>query len=362
MVIKVLLKLLKQKISYLSPMILVTGATGLVGSHLVYRLASQGETVRALYRTPSKLNTVKDVFKYYTPNYQSIFDTIEWVQTDITNIPQLIQAFKDIDYVYHVAAYISFNPKRYAVLKKVNVEGTANVVNIALINGIKKLCYVSSIATLGSTSGDALITEKTEYNPEVNNSVYAMTKYAAEMEVWRGTQEGLPAVIVHPGVILGVGHYSSASGSIIKSVYKGINRFTSGGVGVVDVNDVVAIMIRLMKSDIINDHFILVGTNYLYKDLLTDLANALGKKPPSKAVSKKMLLFLSKLDWLSNVLFSTKRKLFKTTVHSLFEKEFYDASKVKKLLNITFTPPEDTITTVCSHFLQSKSEHNSTKD
>ncbi len=333
-------------------MILVTGASGLAGSHLVYHLALQGNKVRALYRSPKKLDEVKKVFAYYTPQYEDLFNQIEWFQADITKIPELTKAFKDVNYVYHVAAYISFHPKHFQKLQKINVEGTANVVNLSLSHSVKKLCYVSSIATLGTTVNGTLITEKTEYNPEASNSVYAITKHLAEMEVWRGTQEGLDAVIVHPGVILGVGHYHSASGSIIKSVYKGVPFYTSGGVGVVDVRDVVKAMIALMNSNVINDHFILVGHNVLYKDLLTQLALGLKKEPPGKAISKTKLLFLSQLDWLSNKLFNTKRRLLKATVNSLFETSFYDATKIKKVLNFSFTPLETTIVEITEDFLR----------
>ncbi len=333
-------------------MILVTGASGLVGSHLVYRLVAQGYRIRALYRTQKKLDEVKKVFAYYTPQYEDLYNQIEWFQADITKIPELTKAFKDVNYVYHVAAYISFHPKDFQKLQKVNVEGTANVVNLSLEFKVNKLCYVSSIATLGATANSTLITEKTEYNPEASNSVYAITKHLAEMEVWRGTQEGLDAVIVHPGVILGARQYHSASGSIIKSVYKGVPFYTSGGVGIVAVNDVVKAMIALMNSSIINNHFILVGHNILYKDLLTQLALGLKKEPPKKAISKTKLLFLSQLDWLSNKLFNTKRRLLKATVNSLFETSFYDATKIKKTLNFSFTPFETTIAEVTEDFLR----------
>ncbi len=332
-------------------MILVTGATGLVGSHLVYQLVAQGNRVRALFRTQKKLEEVKKVFAYYTPQYEDLFNQIEWFQADITHIPTLTQAFQNIDYVYHVAAFISFNPTHFDRLKKINVEGTANVINLSLSHSVRKICYVSSIATLGSTTNRKLISEKTEYNPEANNSVYSITKHQAEMEVWRGTQEGLDAVIVHPGVILGAGHYHSASGSIVKSVYNGLRFYTSGGVGIVDVRDVVKSMILLMQSSINNDHFILVGKNVTYKELLSQLAKDLKKEPPKKAISKSKLLLLSKLDWLSNKLFGKNRRLLKATVNSLYQTSFYDASKVKEAINFTFTPFTETTQTVAKHFL-----------
>jgi len=232
-------------------MILVTGGTGLVGAHLLYSLINNGENVRAIHRKSSDLEAVKNVFSFYTNEPEILFTKIEWMVADITDVPSLTPAFKDIDYVYHCAAYISFNPRHYSTLKKVNVEGTANIVNFSLSHNVKKLCYVSSIATIGKTANGSLITEETEYNPEEDNSVYAITKYNAEMEVWRGTQEGLDAVIVHPGVILGEGIWSSASGGILRTVYKGVKYYTTGGVGIVDVQDVAEVMISLLKITIV---------------------------------------------------------------------------------------------------------------
>lgn len=340
-------------------MILVTGATGLVGSHLIYHLVSEGNQVRAIYRSKKKLEAVKEVFAYYTPNFETLFSKIEWVQADITDIPSLENAFKDVIYVYHLAAFISFNPKHFERLKKINVEGTANMVNLALIKGIKKFCYVSSIATLGDApSPNTLINEKTTFNPEASSNVYGLTKYLAELEVWRGAQEGLNTVVVHPGVILGVGHYNSASGSIIKSAYRGIKYYTSGGVGIVDVEDVVKAMILLVKSNITHDNFILVGKNISYKELLTQLTNKLNSKTTLKPISKRTLTFLSYLDYLKHNLLGSKRRLLQATVTSLYTTSYYDAGKIKDALQITFTPFNETCDKIASHFLKTYAKKN----
>ena len=186
-------------------MILVTGSTGLVGAHLLYKLISNNEKVRAIYRNEGKLNNVKKVFSTYIDDYKNLFENIDWVKADILDIPSLSKAFKGIDYVYHCAAFVSFEPDKYHLLRRTNIEGTANIVNLCISNSIKKLCYVSSIATIGNELNNNPITEDSVWNPEEEHSVYAITKYGAEMEVWRGTQEGVDAIIVNPGVILGVG-------------------------------------------------------------------------------------------------------------------------------------------------------------
>ena len=331
-------------------MILVTGGTGLVGAHLLVALVNNGEKVRAIHRASSDLEAVKNVFSYDTNKVATLFNKIEWMIADITDITTLEAAFKDIEYVYHCAAYISFNPRHYPVLKKVNIEGTANVVNFCLTEGVKKLCYISSIATLGKTTDGSLSTEETEFNPEEDNSVYAITKHEAEMQVWRGTQEGLDAIIVHPGVIIGEGVWSSASGGIFRTISKGLHYYTPGGVSIVDVKDVVKAMISLTTSTIKNEAYILVAKNIYYKELLTKISVSLNKKPPNKTIAKWMMISVVNLDWLLYKVFRIKRKLLKATVRSLYKTSFYDASKIKEVLGFKFTPSDKMIERVARNY------------
>ena len=249
-------------------MILVTGGTGLVGSHLLYKLATTTKNIRAIYRRAHKLESVKKVFSYYTEDFETLFDSIDWVETDLNDIPTLSEAFNNVTYVYHCAAFVSFEPDKYHQLRKINIQGTANIVNLCVANNVQKLCYVSSIAAIGHNKTNDIISETTEWNPEYDNSVYAITKYGAEIEVWRGTQEGLDAVIVNPGIILGPGYWNAGgSGSLIKQVYKGFSYYTHGVTAYVDVWDVVAIMQKLMQSDINNERFILASDNLSFKEV-----------------------------------------------------------------------------------------------
>ncbi len=333
------------KKDYFYSMILVTGGTGLVGSHLLYFLLKGNKQVRAIHRKSSNLQAVKKIFGYYVNEVEAetLFNKIEWQEANITEIPALTDAFKGITHVYHAAAYISFDPKHYKKLKKANMEGTANVVNLCLANSVKKLCYVSSIATLGNGLNGAPITEETHWNPEEKNNVYAITKYGAEMEVWRGTQEGLDAVIFKPGVILGEGFWSSGSGVIIKTASKGIPFYTDGGMGVVDVKDVVKAMIQGMHSEEKNTSYILVSDNLKYKKLLTKIATRLNVNPPKKRAPKWVLMVFSKIDWLVSKLFGTRRKLLKATVNSLYTVSNYSSLKIERELNFTFTPISETL-------------------
>ena len=324
-------------------MILVTGGTGLVGSHLLYHLAKGEENVRAIHRKTSDLNEVKKVFSYYSTGVESKFQKIEWFESDILDLPSLNEAFSGVTQVYHAAAYISFFPNKYSILNRVNVEGTANIVNLSLAHSVKKLCYVSSIATLGKPQVSKRIDEETEFDPDEQNSVYSITKRNAELEVWRGSQEGLDTVIVNPGVIFGSGHWSSASGKIMKMIAKGISYYTSGYIGMVDVQDVAKCMISLMNSNLVNQNYILVSENIRLKELLTQVSILLHIDPPKKEITKRKLILFSNLDWVYSKLFRTKRKLLKVSVNSLFRDYRYDSSKIKNELNYKFIPYQKTL-------------------
>jgi len=333
-------------------MILVTGGTGLVGAHLLYRLVSSDEKVRAIYRTELKLENVKRVFSCYTNNYQQLFDKIEWVKADILDIPALDEALHGIIYVYHCAAFVSFEPDKYQQLRRSNIEGTANVVNLCISNQVKKLCYVSSIATIGNSPKNEPITEETHWNPEDDNSVYAITKYGAEMEVWRATQEGLDAVIVNPGVILGAGIWRYGSGSLFKKVFHGLNYYTSGSLGLVSVTDVVTIMIQLLKSEKKNERYVLVAENWSYKSFLQTMAKALSVKPPQKLAAPWLLQIGWRLDWLKQKLTGKRRRLTKQLVKSLTTEKHYDSHKVTTTLNFKFEPIDKVIVKIAQQYLK----------
>ena len=335
-------------------MILVTGGTGIVGSHLLFQLIQNGESVRATYRTKSSLDSVLHVFSYYSGSSQTLFDKIEWVQADINDIPALKTAFYGIRTVYHCAAMVSFEPHKFKQLKKVNIEGTGNVVNIALTKNIEKLCYVSSVAALGKElDAEAMITEQSPWNNELDHNVYAISKYGAEMEVWRAIQEGLNAVIVNPGLILGPGFWEGeSSGRLFKMINDGMKYYTTGVSGYVDVWDVVEVMIRLLQSDISSERFTLISENISFEGFQREAAECLGVKSPSKKASSTLLEFAWRMDWLRFQLFGGYRKLSKQTARTANNINKYDNSKIKKALNFEFTPVSESIEKVCGYYLR----------
>ena len=254
-------------------MILVTGGTGLVGAHLLYQLSMEDTPIVAIHRSTSDLNAVKRVFSYYTTDFEPLFDKITWKVADVNDIPSLQKAFVGITQVYHSAAVISFNKKDDELLRKVNIEGTANMVNIAIDSNIKKFCFVSSVASIGKFKTQLEVTEENDWNPEDANNGYAISKFGAENEVWRGSQEGLDVIIVNPGVILGAGFWRNGSGKIFDSMYKGLKYYTNGITGYVGVQDVVEIMLVLMKSNLKNERYILVAENQSFKEIVFAIAD-----------------------------------------------------------------------------------------
>jgi dihydroflavonol-4-reductase len=310
--------------------ILVTGATGLVGSHLIKALLQCRKNVKALYRTS-------------IPQFENA-DKVEWCQADILDISSLEDAMQGAKKIYHCAAIVSFNPKQKKLLHATNIEGTANVVNACLQNDVEKLLYVSSVSAFGRKGVKEIISEQMQWSDETNTSEYGRTKYFAEMEVWRGIGEGLNAVIVNPTIILGAGDWSKSSSAIFKNVYNEFPWYTEGVTGFVDVEDVVKAMISLMESDISGERFILSAANLSYGELFTAIAKTFNKKIPDKRVTP----FIAELVWRAEAVKSSLNGhaplITKETARTAQAKVFFDNSKLLKFLpQFHYTVMQETI-------------------
>jgi dihydroflavonol-4-reductase len=323
-------------------MILVTGATGLVGSHLIQQLTAQHKKLRALYRSP-----IPSI-----PNTEAV----EWFQADILDVVALEEAMQGITHVYHCAAIVSFNPKKRHELHQTNIQGTANVVNACLEANIEKLVFVSSVAALGRIREDKPIDETMNWSEATSNSEYGKSKYLAEMEVWRGIGEGLNAVMVNPTIILGAGDWNKGSSEIFKSAYDEFPWYTEGTTGFVDVADVVKAMIALMESDITAQRFILSTETTTYQNVFTTIANSFGKKPPHKKVTPFMAALVWRLEAIKGKLTGTEPLLTKETARTAQTKASFDNSKLTKHLpNFSYTPLEQSIKRICGEL---KQRHN----
>lgn len=335
-------------------MILITGSTGLVGSHLLLKLIQKGESVRALVRQSSDLLKIRKTFALYCKNYDELFDKIEWSKGDVLNNDSLMQAMNGVDYVYHTAAMVSFHPKDRDKILKTNVQGTQNIVNVALNKGISKLCYTSSIAALGDADplNSGMITEQSIKNHTESESTYSISKFFAELEVWRGIEEGLQSIIVNPSVILGPGEWNSGSIDMFKTVKKGLKYYTKGITGYVDVIDVAETMIRLMESDFVNERFIISSENYSYKYIFEQIADSLHKKRPFLNVNRFLIEIAWRLDKIKYTITGIKPLITKEMSKAANSNSYYSNKKIKTALNYDFIPVKDSIQQIGEQFTE----------
>jgi nucleoside-diphosphate-sugar epimerase len=328
-------------------MILVTGGTGLVGAHLLLHLVEQGENVRALCRTRYSIEKTKNLFSLYHKSH--LFEKIQWIEGDILDISTLEIAFQNIEFVYHCAAMISFDPKEEDAIRKTNIEGTANIVNFCLAYHIKKMLFVSSIAALGDPNAtETTISETTEWNPEKPHSDYAISKYGAEMEVWRGQQEGLSVIIINPGIILGPGFPEQGSGKLFSAVAKGLSFYTTGTTGFIAVTDVVEASSQLMNSDVKNERFTLIESNYSFQEILNCIADSLQMKCPKWHATPFLVNLFWRIDWVVATFFFQKRKLSRDSAKASYSKSNYDNTKIKAVIHSEFKSMKEYIKTIAS--------------
>lgn len=331
-------------------MILVTGGTGLLGSHLLFKLAQSNESVRAIFRNKNKLSDVKKVFSYYTKDAEDVFKKIHWVEGNLLDLYSLNEAFVDVKKVYHSAAIVSFDGKNKDQLINENVQSTENVVNLCLQHDVEKLCHVSSIASLGGSLNGEFIDENSKWSSAKSHSAYSVSKFKSEMAVWRGIEEGLNAVIVNPSVILGPGFWNSGSGSLFVKAAKGMRFFTSGSTGFVDVRDVVDTIIQLMESENNAERFVINSENLDYADLFNMIADEMKIKRASHEATKKMLKLALYLDWLASKLGIKKREITEDVIRSSITKSTYSNKKIVEAIHPTWIPIKTSVHEIAEIF------------
>ena len=327
-------------------MYLVTGGSGFLGSYVVCTLLQQGHAVKAIKRSSSNLNDFHWVARqYFADTTNKILEQLTWIEADILDIVALDEAFEGINTVYHCAADVSFNGDLIQLFKT-NQEGTANVVNACLKQGVQQLAYVSSTAALGRTDHNSLINEDTQWVDDRNNTLYAESKHLAELEVWRGVEEGLNVVIVNPGIILGPGFWHKGASQLFQKIANGWPFYTQGINGFVGVKDVAKILIGLAQSDTLNQRFVLVSENITYKTLFDHMAQGLGVKAPRIHIQARYLPFVKVLIWLYKRL-NPKSSIGPETLQTALKEHAYDASKINTL-GYTFEPIQAVVQEACS--------------
>ena len=333
-------------------MILVTGGTGLVGSHLLSALVKEGKNVRALIRSNSKTDNVKSIFAIHHKNANELFNQIYWKVGDVLDVYSLLDAMKDVTEVYHCAAMVSFNSSLKKEMYNVNVKGTANMVNAALEMNIRKFCHVSSIATLGRAGNLGITDENTSWKNSESTSWYSITKFEAENEVWRGIEEGLNAVIVNPSVIIGKGDWhGGGSSGFFPLVYNGLKFYTEGTNGFVDVRDVANAMRMLVDSDICNERFILSSENLSYKQLFDLIAYNLKCKSPSIHAKRFLCEASWRLEKLRSLLMHREPLITRETMQTSTRMYRYSNEKIKSRLPVEFIPIADSVRDTAQQFL-----------
>jgi len=332
-------------------MVLVTGGTGLVGSHLLHLLLKNGEKVKATYRSTKSLEKTEKVFSSY--NATTLFNKINWVQADVADYFSLEDIFNEVTQVYHCAAVVSFDRRKADNMYEVNVEGTKNMLNLSLENGVQKFCYVSSVASLGSYADGRCTDEEAIWSHNDETSYYSITKYYAENEVWRAAEEGLNTVIVNPATIIGFGDWEESSTAIIKKIHDGLNYYTPGSNAFIGVNDVVKAMHHLMNSTISDQRYVLVADNWSFQKLFTHIAKGLGKRPPQKAAPRWLANALRRLDEMRYFLLGSKTVLTKQSVDTAFRQKCFSAEKIKTELQFEFEPLNLVIEKVTGQFKNS---------
>ena len=321
-------------------MILVTGATGLIGAHVLYELAKAGKPVRALYRNEDGITRVKKVFSFYQEDAGSIFNPIEWVKADINDHHTLKDSMQGIHQVYHTAGLVSFNDNDRKELNRVNIGGTDGIVNACLEYGAK-LCHVSSIASLGELAINEQVDEKVLWNRGSSASAYAISKYKSEMEVWRGIHEGLDAVIVNPSVIIGPGMWMGPGKHLFSAVKKGLKFYPPGSSGYVDVRDVVRMMILLCESGITGERFIVNAGHMTHREFLNLLAVAFGKRGPDKLISPRLAQIAVLGETFRAFVSGSSPRINRRTFSIASENLQYSSKKITEALGVTFTSIEE---------------------
>ena len=325
-------------------MILVTGATGLVGSQIVRALVKQGKQVRALKRASSDLSLLGDAAQ-----------KVDWAMGDVTDVFSLVDAMQGVAQVYHCAAVISFHPKEVAYMMHVNVEGTANVVNSCLETGVHKLTHFSSVAAFGRMQATGqVIDENLDIKDSPENYHYFRSKLHGEREVWRGIAEGLTAAIICPSTILGGGFWHQQPNKLFAQIDAGYPFYSTGTNGFVDVRDVVELSIRLMESDIHSEKFIVSAENLAFKEVMWQIADSLQVKRASFKASK----VLGDLAWRVEALWSLisgKNPLVTKEVVTLAQEDYcYNSHKIRQSFNFQFREISETIKHTALLYLQSK--------
>ena len=281
---------------------------------------------------------------------------IEWVDGDILDKDSLHELLSGVDLIYHAAAMISFDPRDREAMIHNNVEGTANLVDLALSLHIPRFCHVSSISAIGSPPEGIEANEEHPWRNNMDHSAYAKSKYLSEMEVWRAIFQGLNAVIVNPSVIIGPDDWKSGSSLLFSTIWNGLKFYPKGGTGFVDVRDVTVAMRRLMDDDVWevvkNQRFILNAENTPFREIFNQIAGCLNEKQPKYFANNLLLNLACRLSSIKSYLTGTHPSITRETARSANRLSYFDGSKICRIIGFEYIPVEVSIRTNAQLFLK----------
>ncbi len=316
--------------------IIVTGGTGFLGSYILYYLINNNEKPIAIKRKNSSFETIKNIFLRQGDKNLKLFKKIKWKEIDLLDYYNVGEVLKDADIIFHCAALVSFDSKEKENLLNTNYHATKNLINFSLIHNISKFCYVSSVATLSKDINQTIYDESSWFSWTDKKSNYAISKYLAEMEVWRGFAEGLNGFIINPSLIIGPGDKNGLFSNLIKKVGNKTLFFPKGSSGFVDVRDVAQIMIKLEKLNVINERYIINAQNKSFKDVMSFFSKKLKNKKPSVPISRKIIKFYLIISNLYSFIFR-KKPLFTSEMLDFIDKKLnYSNQKIVNKLNYNF--------------------------
>lgn len=334
-------------------MILLTGGTGMLGAHLAFDLAKSGKKIRALKREGSSIAITEKIFRLYSKEADELLTRIEWVNGDLLDLGSLEDAMQGITQVYHSAAIVSYRPSDKERMLEANIEGTANLINTALDAGVTKFCHISSVAALGRTVDGHDIDEAVWWKTSPENSWYAISKYGAEREAWRASEEGMDVIILNPSFILGPGNGSTSSSEIFGLLRKGIAWYTNGVTGYVDARDVAAAAVQLMDSPVKNERFVLSAANMSYREFFDKALKAFGQKSTRYHAGP----LLTSIGWRGEKLLAriTGRKptLTKETAMAAQLVNHFNGSRITQQISFRYRDIDATIGEVCAFYRES---------
>lgn len=320
-------------------MIAITGANGLLGSYIVRLLHARKQPFVALKRKDSNISHLKDVVDY-----------IVWRDADITDECSLREALADVTGIIHTAAFVSFNPRNAEKVFKVNVTGTQNVINAALAGKVKRFLHVSSVAALGRQKDQTEVDETNKWVDTTINSNYAQSKYWAELEVFRGQEEGLSTVIINPSVLLGYSDWDKSSSQLFKYAWQEKPFYMDGSFNYADVRDVASIALQLFDSTHEHERFILNAGSIGFKDFFDTLAHNFNKKGPTLKVGKPFLKPLAALESFRTLISGTEPIITRETARLAGTHFYYSAQKIQKTLNFKFQSFDSTASWCCRRY------------